>query len=113
MGVPKAAGDALALRRSPRAWSGRRPSAWRPSRRSVSRVDAAIVARGRRLGAYMEAQLGREEERRRAEQARDAEAVLMETAAPTDYASGSSSRFPARRSPARAAPGSGLTAGTP
>jgi hypothetical protein len=50
------------------------------------RIDRAIVARGRYLGAYMEAQLKPEEERRRAEELRVPERVMMETAAPMVFA---------------------------
>jgi hypothetical protein len=49
------------------------------------RLGAAIVARGKYLGAYMEAQLKPDEERRRAQAARIPEQVMMETAAPVDY----------------------------
>jgi len=49
------------------------------------RVGRAIVARGRYLGAYMEAQLKSEPERREAEAQREPERVMMETAAPLDY----------------------------
>lgn len=85
MGVPKAAGDALALLAAIERSGGDVRSGLAAFELERLPVDAAIVARGRQLGAYMEAQLGPEEGRRRAEQARDAETVLMETAAPTDY----------------------------
>ena len=80
MGVPKAAGDALALVSA--IQEGNRLAAFEARR---MRVGAAIVARGRYLGAYMEAQLKSEEERERAQQRRIPEQVMMETAAPIDY----------------------------
>ena len=63
------------------------------------RVSQNIVARGRHLGAYMEAQLKSDEERRRAEQIRVPERVMMETAAPWDYGQRSVSLtgYPRRR----------------
>lgn len=85
MGIPKAAGDALALVRAFEGDGGDVLSSLRAFEAERLRVDGAIVARGRYLGAYMEAQLGPEEERRRAERARDAGNVLLETAAPMDY----------------------------
>jgi len=48
-------------------------------------IGHAIVARGRYLGSYMEAQLKSEEERRRAESLRVPERVMMETAAPMEF----------------------------
>lgn len=80
MGVPKAAGDALALVSAIQEGNGL--AAFEARR---MRVGAAIVARGRYLGAYMEAQLKSEEERERAQQRRIPEQVMMETAAPIDY----------------------------
>jgi len=80
MGVPKAAGDALALVTA--IQSGNGLAAFEAQR---MRIGAAIVARGRYLGAYMEAQLKSEEERERAQQRRIPEDVMMETAAPMDY----------------------------
>jgi 2-polyprenyl-6-methoxyphenol hydroxylase-like FAD-dependent oxidoreductase len=85
MGVPKGAGDALALVEAVRL-GGRDPLA------GLQRFEArrlhighAIVARGRYLGSYMEAQLKSEEERSRAESLRVPERVMMETAAPMDF----------------------------
>jgi hypothetical protein len=49
------------------------------------RIGSAVVARGRRLGAYMEAQLGSEGERCAAEERRDVHELLAETAAPVDF----------------------------
>src|SRR5262249_40890848 len=80
VGVRKAAGDALALVSA--IQEGNRLAAFEARR---MRVGAAIVARGRYLGAYMEAQLKSEEERERAQQRRIPEQVMMETAAPIDY----------------------------
>jgi len=85
MGVPKGAGDALALVEAIKL--GARdplPSLERFEARRLH-VDRAIVARGRYLGSYMEAQLKSEEERRRAEAQRVPERVMMETAAPMDF----------------------------
>ena len=48
------------------------------------RVGRILVARGRYLGAYMEAQLKSDEERRQAEARRVPEQVMMETAAPSE-----------------------------
>jgi 2-polyprenyl-6-methoxyphenol hydroxylase-like FAD-dependent oxidoreductase len=80
MGVPKAAGDALALVTAVHEGNGL--AAFEAQR---MRVGAAIVARGRYLGAYMEAQLKSEQEREQAQQRRIPEQVMMETAAPMDY----------------------------
>jgi len=80
MGVPKAAGDALALVKAIQDGGGL--AAFEAQR---LRIGAAIVARGRYLGAYMEAQLKSNEEREQAQQQRIPEQVMMETAAPMDY----------------------------
>jgi hypothetical protein len=81
MGVPKAFGDVRALVRAVEGGGDLRPrlQAFEAERVPVGR---AIVARGRRLGAYMEAQLGSDEARRRAEELRDVGELLAETAAP-------------------------------
>jgi 2-polyprenyl-6-methoxyphenol hydroxylase-like FAD-dependent oxidoreductase len=85
MGVPKGAGDALALVEAIRL-GGRDPlPALERFEARRLHVDRAIVARGRYLGSYMEAQLKSEEERRRAEALRVPERVMMETAAPMDF----------------------------
>jgi 2-polyprenyl-6-methoxyphenol hydroxylase-like FAD-dependent oxidoreductase len=85
MGVPKAFGDVLAL-----VHAVREPGDPGPALEAFEterlRVGRAIVARGRRLGAYMEAQLGPDEARRLAEERRDIDELLAETAAPADYA---------------------------
>jgi 2-polyprenyl-6-methoxyphenol hydroxylase-like FAD-dependent oxidoreductase len=86
MGVPKGAGDALALVKAIKL-GGREPlSALEHFETERLRVDHAIVARGRYLGSYMEAQLKSEEERSRAEELRVPERVMMETAAPMAFA---------------------------
>jgi 2-polyprenyl-6-methoxyphenol hydroxylase-like FAD-dependent oxidoreductase len=86
MGVPKGAGDALALMRAV-TLGGREPlTALAHFETERLRIDRAIVARGRYLGSYMEAQLKSEEERRRAEALRVPEHVMMETAAPMAFA---------------------------
>lgn len=84
MGVPKAGGDALALVEAlERSGSDYRAglAAFEAKRLRVGRT---MAARGRYLGAYMEAQLKSEEERRRAESERTPDRVL-ETAMPFDY----------------------------
>ena len=86
MGVPKGAGDALALVEAIKL-GGREPlSALAHFEAERLRIDRAIVARGRYLGSYMEAQLKSEEERSRAEELRVPERVMMETAAPMAFA---------------------------
>ncbi len=86
MGVPKGAGDALALMKAI-TLGGREPlTALAHFEAERLRIDGAIVARGRYLGSYMEAQLKSEEERRRAEALRVPEHVMMETAAPMAFA---------------------------
>ena len=85
MGVPKAAGDILALVDALRNVHQGVPSALRTFEVQRLRIGRTIVARGKYLGSYMEAQLKPTEERRRAEAARVAERVMLETAAPMDY----------------------------
>jgi 2-polyprenyl-6-methoxyphenol hydroxylase-like FAD-dependent oxidoreductase len=98
MGVPKAFGDVLAL-----VHAVREPGDPGPALEAFEterlRVGRAIVARGRRLGAYMEAQLGPDEARRLAEERRDIDELLAETAAPADYADELSAPAPSRSSP--------------
>jgi len=85
MGVPKGAGDAVALVHAlDEAGDDPAPALARFESARLG-VGRAIVERGRSLGAYMEAQVGSEEERRRAEAARSAEELIAETAAPIDY----------------------------
>ncbi len=83
MGVPKGAGDVMALIRG--LDNGDIDEALRHFEEERLRVGRTIVARGRYLGAYMEAQLKSQAERRRAEATRNPEQVMMETAAPLDY----------------------------
>ncbi len=83
MGVPKGAGDVMALIRG--LEQGHLGEALRYFEEERLRVGRTIVARGRYLGAYMEAQLKSEAERRHAEALRVPEQVMMETAAPLDY----------------------------
>jgi 2-polyprenyl-6-methoxyphenol hydroxylase-like FAD-dependent oxidoreductase len=85
MGVPKAAGDALALVRAVQQGGADYLSGLRAFEAERLRISGNIVARGRYLGSYMEAQLKSDEERRHAEQIRVPEAVMMETAAPWDF----------------------------
>jgi 2-polyprenyl-6-methoxyphenol hydroxylase-like FAD-dependent oxidoreductase len=85
MGVPKAAGDALALVKAIQHGGDDYLSALPAFEAERLRISGNMVARGRYLGSYMEAQLKSEDERRQAEQARVAETVMMETAAPWNY----------------------------
>ena len=85
MGVPKAAGDALALMAALESCNGDYASGLRAFEAQRLRIGGAIVARGKYLGAYMEAQLKPDAERRRAEQLRIPEQVMMETAMPMDF----------------------------
>jgi 2-polyprenyl-6-methoxyphenol hydroxylase-like FAD-dependent oxidoreductase len=84
MGVPKGTGDALALAQSLEETDDL-AQALKRFETSRSRVGHNIVDRGRYLGAYMEAQLGTEKERKAAERKRVPAQVMMETAAPVDY----------------------------
>lgn len=86
MGVPKGAGDARALVQSIAAGGDDYLAGLQRFQDERLRVGRVIVARGRYLGSYMEAQLKSEDERRRAEEQRVPEQVMMETAAPVDYA---------------------------
>lgn len=85
MGVPKGAGDALALIKGLEMHDGDIDAALGYFETERLRVGRTIVARGRYLGSYMEAQLKSDAERRAAEAARVPEQVMMETAAPLDY----------------------------
>ena len=85
MGVPKGAGDALALLEAIRLGGGDPLAGLARFEARRLHVGHAIVARGRYLGSYMEAQLKSEEERRRAESLRVPERVMMETAAPMEF----------------------------
>ena len=85
MGVPKGAGDVLALADAIKTSSKDFLDGLARFEATRLRVSHNIVSRGRFLGAYMEAQLKSEEERRRAEVTRIPEQVMMFTAAPTNY----------------------------
>jgi hypothetical protein len=85
MGVPKGAGDALALVKALRHGGPDVLSSLDLFEAERLRISGAIVARGKYLGSYMEAQLGSEEQRRRAQELRVPETVMMETAAYVDY----------------------------
>lgn len=85
MGVPKGAKDAMALVEAV-SRGGDDPLRELPAYEAARlRIAGRVVARGRKLGAYMEAQLQSDAERRAAEAARRPEEVMMETAAPIDY----------------------------
>jgi hypothetical protein len=86
MGVPKAGGDALALVEALERSGGDYPGGLAAFEAQRLRAGRTMTARGRYLGAYMEAQLKPEEERRRAERERTPDRVL-ETAMPFDYES--------------------------
>jgi 2-polyprenyl-6-methoxyphenol hydroxylase-like FAD-dependent oxidoreductase len=85
MGVPKGAGDALALVDALERCGSDLDGALAGYEQERQRVGRAIVARGRALGAYMEAQGGTAIERERAEAARDIHGLIRDTAAPIDY----------------------------
>jgi 2-polyprenyl-6-methoxyphenol hydroxylase-like FAD-dependent oxidoreductase len=85
MGVPKGAGDALALADAIEQTGGDVIAALAQFEERRLRYGRTLVARGRYLGSYMEAQLKSATERERAEAARVPEQVMMETAAPLDY----------------------------
>jgi 2-polyprenyl-6-methoxyphenol hydroxylase-like FAD-dependent oxidoreductase len=87
MGVPKGAGDAIALAEAIRCGGADWLGALGEFESKRLRIGRTMVARGRYLGAYMQAQAGSEAERLRAERAREPEQVMMETAAPFDYGS--------------------------
>jgi 2-polyprenyl-6-methoxyphenol hydroxylase-like FAD-dependent oxidoreductase len=84
MGVPKAGGDALALAEALDRCGGDYPAGLAAFEARRLRVGRAMTARGRYLGAYMEAQLKSDGERRQAEDERTLERVL-ETAMPFHY----------------------------
>ncbi|MEO8008604.1 MAG: FAD-dependent monooxygenase [Betaproteobacteria bacterium] len=86
MGVPKGAGDALALVQAIALGGRDHLQALGQFESERLRIDSAIVARGRYLGSYMQAQLKSEAERSRAETSRVPERVMMETAAPMAFA---------------------------
>ncbi len=85
MGVPKGSGDALALAQSLDD-SDDLPQALERFEAQRLRTGRSIVARGRYLGRYMEAQGGTDAQRAAAERERVPLQVMQETAAPYDYA---------------------------
>jgi 2-polyprenyl-6-methoxyphenol hydroxylase-like FAD-dependent oxidoreductase len=85
MGVPKGAGDALALAEALARDRANISEALADFEAERLRIDNAIVNRGKYLGSYMEAQSGSPEARRDAEERRVPETVMMETAAYVDY----------------------------
>ena len=85
MGVPKATADALALAQSLDD-SDDLPQALERFEAKRLRTGRSIVARGRYLGRYMEAQGGTDAQRAAAERERVPLQVMQETAAPYDYA---------------------------
>lgn len=85
MGVPKGSGDALALAQSLDD-SDDLPRALERFEAQRLRTGRSIVARGRYLGRYMEAQGGTDAQRAAAERERVPLQVMQETAAPYDYA---------------------------
>ena len=80
MGVTKAAGDAVALADALLATDHDVEQALKSFETARLPVGAAVIARARHLGAYMQAQISTEEERRMAETFRTPEAVMKETA---------------------------------
>ncbi len=87
MGVPKAGGDAVALVEALEHSDGDFAAGLATFEARRLKVGRTMAARGRYLGAYMEAQLGSEEQRLQAERNRTPDKVL-ETAMPFDYESG-------------------------
>ena len=80
MGVTKAAGDAVALADALLATDHDVEQALKSFETARLPVGAAVIARARHLGAYMQAQISTEKERRMAETFRTPEAVMKETA---------------------------------
>ena len=85
MGVPKATADALALAQSLDD-SDDLPQALERFEAKRLRTGRSIVARGRYLGRYMEAQGGTDAQRAAAERERVPLRVMQDTAVPYDYA---------------------------
>jgi 2-polyprenyl-6-methoxyphenol hydroxylase-like FAD-dependent oxidoreductase len=85
MGIPKGGGDVLELTQALQETGNDVVAALARFEPKRLRTGSAIVARGRYLGKYMEAQLKPEAERAAAEKARIPEQVMMETAAPMQY----------------------------
>ena len=87
MGVTKAASDATALADALAATGGNLVSGLGTFEAKRLAAGAAIIARARHLGAYMQAQAKTELERVMAERYRTPERVLRETATPPPFAS--------------------------
>jgi 2-polyprenyl-6-methoxyphenol hydroxylase-like FAD-dependent oxidoreductase len=81
MGVTKAAGDAVALADALRTHDDIDVALQRYEMARL-RLGAAVIARARHLGAYMQAQIKTASERQMAERYRTPEAVMRETATP-------------------------------
>jgi hypothetical protein len=79
MGVTKAAGDAANLARVIKDESSLGTALSRFEHARIA-FGQAVVAQGRRLGAYMQAQLGTAEERAMAARFRGGRSVITETA---------------------------------
>lgn len=86
MGVTKAAGDAAALVTAIERHPGDLGDALRRFEAARLPFGAAVIGRARQLGAYMQAQVLTEEERRLAERHRQPQAVMAETAVATGIA---------------------------
>jgi 2-polyprenyl-6-methoxyphenol hydroxylase-like FAD-dependent oxidoreductase len=86
MGVTKAASDAAALARA-LVETGDREEALARYERERLEFGRAVLAQGRRLGAYMQAQIRTQEERTMAERHRSPASVIAETAT-VDFLSG-------------------------
>ncbi|MCY0852582.1 FAD binding domain-containing protein [Cupriavidus sp. D39] len=84
MGVTKAAGDAMSLVKALKA-DASVPSALERYSAERVQVGTAIVQHARHLGAYMQAQLKNETDRKMAERYRTPEAVMRETAVSTRF----------------------------
>ncbi len=86
MGVTKAAGDAAALVAALERYPSDLGAALRRFEAARLPFGAAVIRRARQLGAYMQAQILTEEERRLAERHRQPKAVMAETAVATGIA---------------------------
>lgn len=86
MGVTKAAGDAAALTDALERHPEDLGAALRSFEAARLPFGAAVIRRARELGAYMQAQVLTEEERRLAERHRQPQAVMAETAVATGIA---------------------------
>jgi len=85
MGIPKGGGDVLDLAACVQQSAGDLDAGLAAFEAKRLRTGRAIVARGRYLGTYMEAQSKSDAERQEAERRRVPEQVMMETAAPMRY----------------------------